>query len=137
GRAAGAEAGRDLLGVALMDVNALRRQAELLGDDLGVGGLMALPARLRADQDGHVAIRVEPDIGGLLAHGAADLDIARKPDAADQPVLLGRFGALRKFLPLGDLHRALEMRAEIAGIVDRSEERRVGKEERTRWSPEH
>ena len=83
-RAAGAEPGRDLVGIALMDVHALGRQSELLGDDLRIGGLVALPARLRADQDGDVAIGIEPHIGGLIAHGAADLDIARHADAAHE-----------------------------------------------------
>ena len=100
GRAAGAEPGRDLVGVALVDVDALRRQAELLGDDLRIGGLVALPARLRADQDRDVAIGIEPHIGGLLAHGAADLDIARQADAAHQALLLGGLGALGKLLPV-------------------------------------
>ena len=118
GRAAGAEAGRDLVGVALQDMHALGRQAELLGDELRVGGLVALPARLRADQDGDVAVGIERDVGGLLAHGAADLDIAGQADAAHQACLLRRLGALGKLLPVGDLHRALHMRGEIAGVVD-------------------
>ena len=58
GGAAGAKPGRDLVGIALVDVDALGRQAELLGDKLRVGGLVALPARLRADQDGDVAVGV-------------------------------------------------------------------------------
>ncbi|MGY4596790.1 hypothetical protein ACVWXL_004536 [Bradyrhizobium sp. GM22.5] len=114
----GAEARGDHLGVALVDVQALGRHAELLGNDLRIGRLMALPARLGADQDRDIAIGVHPHIGGLLAHGAADLDIARKSDAADQAVLLGRLGTLAKILPLGDLHRALQMRGKVAGIVD-------------------
>ena len=58
-RAAGAETGGDLVGVALQDMDALGRQPELLGDQLRIGGLMALPARLGADQDGDVAIGIE------------------------------------------------------------------------------
>src|ERR1700678_4547038 len=38
-RAAGAEAGRDLIGAALEDVNTLGRKSELLGDELRVSGL--------------------------------------------------------------------------------------------------
>src|SRR5581483_12276920 len=36
GRTAGAKSGRDLVGVALEDVDALRRQAELIGNDLRI-----------------------------------------------------------------------------------------------------
>ena len=99
-RAAGAEAGGDLVGVALQDVHALRRHAELLGDELRIGGLVALPARLGADQDGDVAIGIERDIGGLLAHGAADLDIARHADAAHQPLLLRALARLENSFQL-------------------------------------
>ena len=81
-------------------MDALGRQPELLGDQLRIGGLVALPARLGADQDRDVAIGIELHLGGLLAHGAADLDIGRKPDAAHQALLLRRLGALGKFLPV-------------------------------------
>src|SRR5262249_30604879 len=62
GRAAGAETRRDLVGVTLQDMHALRWQAELIGDELRIGSLMPLPARLRADQDGDVAIGIERDL---------------------------------------------------------------------------
>ena len=117
-RTAGAETGGDAVGVALQDVDALGRKPELLGDQLRVGGLVALPARLGADQDGDVAVGVERHVGGLVAHGAAHLDIGRKPDAAHQALLLGGLGALGKFLPVGDFHRPLHVRGEVAGIVD-------------------
>src|SRR5947208_1125284 len=42
-RAAGAVAGRNRAGVALEDADALQRHVELLGDDLRIGGLVALP----------------------------------------------------------------------------------------------
>src|SRR3981081_994362 len=72
-RATGAETGGDQIGVALEDVDALGCKPELLGDELRVSRLMALPGRLGPDQDGDIAVGVEPDVGGLLAHGAADL----------------------------------------------------------------
>src|SRR5439155_18734449 len=119
GRAAGAEPGRDLVGIALLDVHALRCKSELLGDELRIGGLMTLPGRLRTDQNGDVAIGIERDLGSFIRpHAAAHLDIARKPDAAHEPLLLGGLGALGKLLPAGDLHRALHMRGEVAGVVD-------------------
>src|SRR5579863_3577422 len=99
-RAAGAKPGGDAVGVALEDMDTLRRQAELIRHDLRIGGLMALPGRLRADQDRHVAIGIELHLRGLLAHGAADLDITRKPDAAQKALLLRSLRAFRKILPL-------------------------------------
>src|SRR5258708_13174588 len=45
-RAAGAKTGRDQIGIALHDVDALGRQPELLGDELRVSPLMTLPPRL-------------------------------------------------------------------------------------------
>ncbi|MGY4311387.1 hypothetical protein ACVWW1_000690 [Bradyrhizobium sp. JR3.5] len=58
-------------------------------------------------------------------------DIARHADAPHQPVLLGGLGALRKLLPVGNLHRALHMRGEVAGVVDLAGRGRVG--QRLRW----
>src|SRR5579863_722286 len=108
-RAAGAKPGGDAVGVALEDMDTLRRQAELIRNDLRVGRLMALPGRLRADQDRHVAVGIELHLRGLLAHGAADLDVARQADAAHKALLLRRLGALWKILPLPDFHRALQV----------------------------
>ena len=125
-RAAGAETGGDLVGVALQDVDALRRHTELLGDELRVSRLVALPARLGADQDRNVAVGIEPHLGGLLSHRAADLYIGGETDAAHEALLLRRLGALGKFLPVGDFHRALHMRGEVAGIVDLSGRGLVG-----------
>src|SRR6185436_6333225 len=58
-RTTGAETGGDPVGVALQDVDAFRRHPELLRDQLRIGGLVALPARLGADQDADVAIGIE------------------------------------------------------------------------------
>ena len=47
------------VGVALHHAHALRRQVELLGDELRIGGGVALPGRLRADQHGDAAVALE------------------------------------------------------------------------------
>ncbi len=78
---------------------------------------MALPGRLRADQDGDVAIGANSNIGGLVAHGAADFHIGGHADTANQALLLRGLGPLWKFLPARDIHRAFHMRGEIAGVV--------------------
>ena len=99
-------------------MDAIGLKPELLGDELRVSGLMALPARLGADQDRDVAIGIEPHIGGLLAHGAADFDVSAKSDAAHQALLPGELRALRKLLPFRDLHRPLHVRGEVAGVIN-------------------
>src|SRR5436305_9758776 len=93
-------------------------QPELFGDHLCISGLMTLPARLGADQNRDVTIGIESHIGGLLAHGAPNLDIGRKPDAANETLLFRGLGALGEFPPVGNFHRPLHMRREFAGIVD-------------------
>ena len=86
---------------------------------------MSLPGRLRADQDGDVTAWVERDIGGLVAHRAADLDIGRHTDAAHQTEFLRSLGSLGKLFPVSHLHRPFHMRGEVAGIVHLAGRRRV------------
>ena len=81
-RSAGAAAGRDLCGVALHHADLLRRQAEMIGDDLRIGRVVPLPGRLRADQEGDGAVLVERHGRGFRAIAAAGFDIGRKADAA-------------------------------------------------------
>src|SRR5260370_246869 len=83
-RPTGAAAGRDAIGIALHDPYPLRRNVEMVGDELGIGGVMALPGRLRADQHFDAAVRPEPELGILRAVAAAPLHIRRKP-ASPQP----------------------------------------------------
>ncbi len=79
---------------------------------------MPLPARLRADQNRDVASGIEPHLRGFLAHRAADLDIGTETDAAHQSLLLRGLGALGKLLPVGNVHRALHVCGEVAGIIN-------------------
>ncbi len=99
-------------------MDAFGRKPELLGDELRISGLVALPGRLGTDQDRDVAVGLEPDVGGFLAHRAANLHIGGKPDAAHQTLLPRRLGAPGKFLPVRNFHRPLHMRGEVARIVD-------------------
>src|ERR1700722_8855169 len=116
-RPAGPVAGRNPIGVALHDLDALDRHVEILGDDLRVGGLVALPGGLGADEHGEIAIPLEPDRTFLaLAPGGA-FDVARKAESANLPP---RPGILRPTLESG-LIRLLQAGAhsalEIADIV--------------------
>ena len=63
-RAAGAAAGHEG-GVALAHADDLEGDAELLGDELRIGGLVALAVRLGADDDGDRAVGLDPDMAGV------------------------------------------------------------------------
>ena len=99
-------------------MNSFRRKPELFGNYLRVSRLVSLPGRLRTDQHRHIAVRIEPHIGGLFAHRAADFHIGRHADAAQKSCLLRNLGALRKFLPRDNLLCAFHVRGEIAGVVN-------------------
>ena len=81
------------IGIALHDAHALRRQIEPLGDQLRIGGGVALPGRLRADQHGDAAVAIEPHGRGFRPVVAAGLDIGRNADAAQ---LAGALGLRRR-----------------------------------------
>ena len=49
-------------GVALDDLDHLHRDLELVGDQLGVGRLMALPVRGRAGQERHAPVGGHDDL---------------------------------------------------------------------------
>ena len=69
--------------VALDDGNTIRRRTEAIGGDLGVTGLVALPARHRADANLEAAT-VGDDLGRLVEGNAIGLDGQRKANAPPQ-----------------------------------------------------
>ena len=64
--AVGAHAEGNLARVAMHDLDVLEGHAELVGDHLREGGLMALAVGVAAGQHAHRAGRVEADHGGLV-----------------------------------------------------------------------
>src|SRR3546814_20256119 len=78
----GAAALRQVPGVALVDGDLLRLEAELVGQQLRVGGEMALAVRLRADPQLDAAVVLHLQARGLLAVGAAALAVAGNSEAA-------------------------------------------------------
>src|SRR3546814_18123136 len=80
-RAAGAAALRQVPGVALVDDDLLRLDAQLVGEQLAVGGEVDLAVRLRADPQLEGAVVLHGKTRGLLAVGAADLPVAGKAAA--------------------------------------------------------
>src|SRR5437763_3676676 len=71
------------------------------------------------------------DLGPLL-----DLLAADQPGMGQHPEVLAD-GGLADAQLLGDEHRADPVAHQVAVDLRRSEERRVGKECRSRWWPEH
>src|SRR5690606_8565240 len=111
---------------ALNDAHTLRRQIELVGDQLRVGRRVALPRRLRTDGDGHAAVALKLDIGGLRPVVAACLDINGKTEAAQAARALRLRGALGETLPVRKLLRARHDAGEVAGVVHFAGRRGVG-----------
>ena len=69
--AIGAHAERDLGGVAVDDVDLGDRHAELVGDELREGRLVALAVAVRAGEDGDAAGRMDADVGDLVSPARA------------------------------------------------------------------
>src|SRR5262249_31761094 len=98
----------------------------MLGDQLGIGGLMPLPGRLRSCQDRDIAVATEPHGRGVRTIVAARLDIGGKTDASELSRLFRNCGALAEPPPVNDLLGASHMPGKIAGVVDLLSRRRVG-----------
>src|SRR5262249_38301194 len=98
-------------------MHALRRKIEMIGDELGIGGMMPLPGRLRADQQSDAPVRLEPEPRVLRPVAAARFDVGGKADAAQ---LAGFFRArqtLVEALPVGDGLGLRHMARELSGVV--------------------
>src|SRR5690242_8533989 len=131
GRAAagvGAEAVGGGVGVAVLDGDVLDGQAQLFGDDLGEGGLVALALGLHADAHDGRAGGVDADLSavehldaqdveGIRGAGADDLGEGGDADAHQLAAgaLLGLLAAQRGVADL--VERFLERGGVVAGVV--------------------
>ena len=110
------------------DLDVLRRNAELLGDDLRERRLVALPLRLAADADDGLAGRVHPQVGAVVHRQAEDVHVLARPRAdpfgeegdADAHQLAAR--ALLRLLGAqvvvaGDVHRHAHRLGVVPGVV--------------------
>ena len=112
-----AVAERRALRVRVLDDDVLHRDAELRGDDLGVGRLVALALRLGADRDDDLAGQVDLDVGRFphrrapaLADGADPLG---RGDAAHLDV--GARGPMPRSLPRSSASAFLRGEGRVAG----------------------
>src|SRR5262249_36483692 len=86
GRAAagvGAQPVGGRVGVALFHLDVAGRDAQLLGDDLGVGGLVPLALRLRAEAGDGFAGRVHAQLARVEHLDAQDVERLRRTGADD------------------------------------------------------
>ena len=65
----------------MTDLDVLRRDPELLGDDLRERRLVALALRLRADADHGLAGRVHPQVGAVVHREPEDVHVLARPGA--------------------------------------------------------
>ena len=128
-RPAGAAAGAHTVGVAVDQRDVLDRDAGLVGDQHRVGGLVALPVRLRAGVDRHRAVVVHLDRPELVAAAAGgDLDVGGHTDAEQRLVAgLAPTGLLGAQLVVADrFGRPIErevVAARVVGVAGQRAER--------------
>ena len=70
------------------------RQAEQVGGDLRIAGLVALAVRLRAEHQRHLPVRLEADLGALAGRAARGFEKTGDPEPA-QPAARRRLPAPR------------------------------------------
>ena len=112
----------------MADLDVLRRDAELLGDDLRERRLVALALRLGADADDRLARRVHPQVGAVVHRQTEDVHVLARPRAdalgeerdADAHQLAA--GALLRLLAAqllvaGDVHRHAHRLGVVPGVV--------------------
>src|ERR671916_260848 len=61
------------VGISLAYQDLVGGYTQLVGRDLGEGGLVALPVPARADRDGHVTRRIHPQLSVVEARGDSHL----------------------------------------------------------------
>src|SRR6516165_2304089 len=77
----GTDAPMELVGVAGHHVDVRDRDADLVGDDLGEAGEMALTLRADAGREQHSAAALDLYSGALIGADAGALDVADHADA--------------------------------------------------------
>ncbi len=77
-RAVGAEAERRPVGVAVHHLDVVRRQAQLVGDQLRERGLVALALGLHGDREHRLPGRVHPQVGAVGHAQAEDVHLAAR-----------------------------------------------------------
>src|SRR5690606_33959479 len=116
-RTARAAAFRKLVGIALAHLDLRDIDVELLGNELRVGGRVALAVRLGADEKRDAAVTVQPDMSGLGSREGAGLDVGRHADAAQLAAPGRLLPTLFEALPVGALHRRVHVAVEFTHVI--------------------
>src|ERR1700730_18205554 len=116
-RASGAPAKRDSRGVALQDPHLVRIDAETLGSELGIGGLMPLSRGLRPHQDRQGAALVEAQFGEFVGRKPGLLDIDRMPELAVTAARPRLVASPRKAGEIGGGERLVQIVGELAAVI--------------------
>ena len=125
-----AEAVGHLAGVAVDDADVLDLQPELVGGDLGHGGLLALAVAVQADRQADLAVGLDAHLGGVVAGGDDDalalplglavgrlLDVEGHADTAVD-ALLGQLRVLLALLLVAELVQAELERGEVVAALE-------------------
>jgi hypothetical protein len=116
-RAARAAALGQRLGIALADADLLHRDAELVGGEHGIGGLVALAGGLRADEHVDHAVLGEHHLGVLRRPAAGGFQVVGHADAAPPAALRGFRAAALEAGPVHLGQRAVQQLLEVAAVV--------------------
>ena len=108
-------------GVALQHADLVEGDAEPLGGELGVGGLMPLPGGLRPHQDRQSAARVEAQFGEFVGRKARLLDIDGVAEPAIAAARPRRGAPRRKPGEIGGGERLVHVAGKLAAVVVEAE----------------
>src|SRR5262245_38179133 len=122
----GPPAGGERCAVTAHEIDRLGINAELIRHDLPEARLVALPARLRSDDESDAARGRYFDSDPLVRHAHRSLDVIGDADSEQPAALLGLPAAGGKALPVRGLQRAREVTGEISAVVSKPGRRAMG-----------
>ena len=121
-----AAAGAHHVGVAHDNVHGLDRHLQQIRHDLREARLMALPGRLRADDDVDAALGLDGDAGLFLGRADRGFDVVGEAEAEQMPALFGRTPARIEAVPIGDAHGEVHVLLVAAAVVGHADRVAIG-----------
>ena len=111
----------------MADDHVLPGDAELVGDDLGEGGLVPLSVRTRSSDRRDLAAALDPDDSALPAEHIRGFHVGRDADPHDLAAAARRRLLAAELSIAGEVDDAIEGACVVAGVVGGTERRAVGK----------
>src|SRR5262245_25640409 len=115
----GPAAGGERCAVTAREIDRLGMNPELIRHDLPEARLVALPARLRSDNESNAARGRYFDRDPLVRHAHRSLDVIGDADPEQPAALLGLPAAGGKAVPVRGLQRARGVTGEISAVVSK------------------